>query len=182
MNQKIRGNTFETNSSSCHAIVLEKDKDRICPRKVDTTYEFNIPLLKTMPSSNVIGPEDVLSYLYTLSVVAHNWKLYDTLKATYNNCIFQKPLYYMEEEDCYKYCDDREIISFCETNTDFRNYFTTDEIDKIIQHLPEIVSFGFVYINYDLSYKSYLEDTIKGDLYKDTDEYIRYHIKLLIGE
>ena len=182
MNQTIRSKVFETNSSSCHAIVIEKDKNRFESRKVITEYEFNIPLLQTVPNCNIRGPEDMLSYLYTLSVVSHNWKLYDAIKATYNKCIFQKPLYYIDHLDEYQYCDDREIISFCDTNVDFKNYFTDNEINKIIENLTEIVSFGFVYINYDLGYRSYLEDELKNGLYKNVDEYIAYHIKLIIGK
>ena len=151
MNQKIRSNTFETNSSSTHSIVLlNREIEPIKP-------VFNIQLINES-SGNIIctAPQEILSYLYTLAVIHHNWALYDKLHSTYTNCIFQKPVYdlsaYTDDgEEHYGICDDRTISSFCEVvNASLPSpYFSDDALNTICTNLEDIVTNGAVYVLYD---------------------------------
>lgn len=184
MNQKIRNKTFETNSSSTHSIAIYNKEYSSNPGM----YRYNIPLIDAAHDMFLKTKEDILSYLYTLSVVRHHWLLHDRLRDTYYNCIFQKPIYDLtaytpEDEKQYDVCYDRSVTSFCDVvNASLPSpYYEDEDLDLIADNLEAIVETAEIYVGYDSSY----EHHIIGNKLKDNSEeviskYIADNIKLII--
>lgn len=153
MKQNIRNNTFETNSSSIHSLVIFKEKKEF-PTISQLTWL--IPIFNSSYSFYLTDPEEIISYLYTLGLASHCWKLVDNLKEKFPNCIFQKPSWDLPYESETGFCDDREIISFCDLNADFTSHFSREEVEEIskLSNFINIIFNGEIYCAQDESYSS----------------------------
>ena len=151
MNQSIRSNTFETNSSSIHSLVIFKDKKSVKDLK---EYNYLVPIFDGWDSFYLCDPEDILSYLYTMGLSSHTWKLVDNLKEMFPNCIFQKPSWELPYESETGCCDDRTIISFCNLTSDFKTHFYGNDLDEISdkENLFNIIFNGEIYAHQDMGY------------------------------
>lgn len=181
MKQLIRNNTFETNSSSIHSIAIMKSD-----RNLDLFgMEEHIPII--LDECDFQGythdPARLLSYLYTLSLVAHDWNLLDKIKEEFPACIFQKPSWDLPYKSKTGFCDDREVISFCDlVNGDIPVRFDSEQMVEIRNNLKDIVANGELYIGVDISYISALEYIHEeaGHTKEEHEAWINEHIKKLI--
>jgi hypothetical protein len=88
-----------------------------------------------------------------MALASHNWKVVDKIKQEFPLCIFQKPQWELPYESDTGYCDDREVISFCELlNTELPCYFGEDDMTTIWAHLREFVFEGELYVGRDGDY------------------------------
>lgn len=179
MRQVIRNNVFETNSSSIHSIVIEKSHydslyeiDPLFDKGPDV-YEYNnqvqdvfynVPLIQ-YAHQIYDQPDEILSYLYSLAIMLHFNPLEDKLRKLFPNCVFQKPLYDINDE--YEYCDDRTITNFCDcVNVDLPCFANNeDTLYQLTDFCLSIIYHGKVTISED-SFKEYLR---KHELNKDLD-------------
>lgn len=158
MKQTIRQNTFETNSSSIHCLVVSKDaklKDftdlvlAITPYKDEEPDWWSDKQFKTV--------EEKLKYLWTIRCKAASYhgyedgveKLTNSLKTIFSNCIFVEPDYevaYLEDFeylfDNFLFCDEdfiRRLVSegsidFTTRDGDYDNYEYENYIDKLHEY------------------------------------------------
>lgn len=148
MKQLIRNKTFETNSSSTHILVLLKHSDDLS----EMGMEAHIPIMDNFQGFTR-DPEEIMSYLYTIGLLAHNWHLVDSLKREFPLCIFQKPQWDLPYESETGFCDDREVTSFCELiNSSMCCYFSDDDINTIIAHLKDFIFKGELFVMWDGDY------------------------------
>lgn len=148
MKQIIRNKTFETNSSSTHTLSIYKHTNNVGEIDLDA----HIPIMDNF-HGDTKDPETILSYIYTMALVSHNWKVIDKIKQEFPLCIFQKPQWELPYESDTGYCDDRAVISFCELlNTELPCYFDEDDMNTIWAHLKEFVFEGELYVGYDGDY------------------------------
>lgn len=176
MKQMVRSNTFETNSSSIHSLVIFKEKKEF-PNISQLTWL--IPIFDLSSSFYLNEPEEIISYLYTLGLASHCWKLVDNLKGNFPKCIFQKPSWDLPYESETGFCDDREIISFCDLNANFASHFSREEVEEIskLSNFINIIFNGEIYSAQDESYDSC---TIKHHNTKDeveAKEWISNHVE-----
>lgn len=164
MQQTIRNNVFETNSSSVHSIVIEKSHYDICNTNTyndEIQYDkyWNVNLLTESDAKLILEqPEEILKYLYTVSIILAFNPLEDKLKKLFPNCVFQKPLYDINDE--YEYCDDRTITNFCDVvNADLPSLvFSQDELWQITENCLSIIFHGIITISRDENYCTIIED------------------------
>lgn len=148
MQQLIRNKTFETNSSSTHTLAVYKSNEDVS----EIGLEEHIPIL-TEFYGHTTEPEKILSYLYTIALISHDWKLIDKIKYEFPSCIFQRPQWNLPYKSKTGFCDDREVISFCElVSSDMPCYFSDEDRTTIWVHLKEFVFSGELYVAQDGDY------------------------------
>lgn len=179
MKQSIRHKTFETNSSSIHNLVICKtDKTDTDYELMASEYEHNIGLEDFNCATILDEPLDILSYLYSYSVVTKYWKLYDLIKTTFPNCIFEKPRYDLPWNSKKGYCDDRSIISFCDViNCSITPLLEVEAQEYILDHLARVVFNGKISIQWDIGFRGYLKE--KKEI-KDVDNYIKENFENIL--
>lgn len=160
MKQLIRNKTFETNSSSVHSLAICKsNKTDEEWELIASEFEENIPLSDFDYDQILDTPREILSYLYSWSVVVHYWKLYDLIKQTFPRCIFEKPRYELPWNSKKGYCDDREITSFCEViNCNIYPRLNAISSEYVINHLAKVVFSGKLALLYDRDFDDYIDD------------------------
>lgn len=150
MNQKIRNNTFETNSSSTHSLaIIKKDLNA-----ENLGMEENIPIMENF-NGYTNDPQELISYIYTIALISHDWGIIDLLKEEFPYCIFQKPQWDLPYHSETGYCDDRDVITFCDLlNSDMCCYFDKEQRTTIYTHLKDFIFKGELFICRDGSYEN----------------------------
>jgi len=181
MNQKIRNNTFETNSSSIHSLAICKtDKTDTQFELLASEYEVNIPLENFDYDMILDEPYDILSYLYSYSVVSKYWKLYDLIIKTFPNCIFEKPRYDLPWNSKKGYCNDRSIISFCDViNCHMAPLLEKNAQEYILDHLAKVVFSSKICIMRDLNFGNYIDE--RDDII-DKEKYKKENFEIIFDE
>lgn len=180
MYQNIRNCTFETNSSSTHSLAL---------LKIDKEIEFNNPrfLISIIQNDQYLpkyskDPEILLSYIYTIALVKHRWDIINNIKQEFPNCIFQKPQWDLPFDNGTGYCDDKEIISFCElSGSDVHCYFDDTELDILNNHLREFIFKGELHSAWDGGFESCVKNYHHIEEDKIT-EWIKNNVIYLLGD
>lgn len=144
MKQQIRHNIFETNSSSTHALAIY---NKVWEDNSKNLF-LNIPIMEE-PLGLYKDEQNILSFIYTIALMKHNWRLVDKIKETFSNCIFEKPQWELPNGEI-DYCEDKEIISFCDLiKPNFYSKFEEEDFIYIYDHLNEIIFNCELFIKWD---------------------------------
>lgn len=173
MKQVIRKNTFETNSSSVHSLVIQKahydclfekdplfdDQDYSQFNETPDEFKFwNVRLKEHFTLTD--DPEEIISYLYSLSIYLHYRPLEYKLKKLFPNCVFEKPLWELPNKEYPDYCDDESITAFCDCVQlyDFpTSPFTDDNLSMITDYCVSIIFHGWLSVWRDESFETLIQ-------------------------
>ena len=151
MKQTIRNNVFETNSSSTHALAIYKE-NKLKRIKPEDLYE-NSSIMENADGFHT-SAKDVLSFIYTVSLLRHKWRIVDKLKELFPNCIFQKPQWELPDGEI-NFCDDREITGWCDLyGPEFYAKWEDEDFEYIYDHLEKAVCNSEVYVRWDGWYEN----------------------------
>ena len=173
MKQQIRNQTFETNSSSVHSVVIFDSAD-------DFGIEGLVHIMKSNPKYTLTEPLEILSYIYTVFLQHHKWFYIDELKSEYPNCIFEKPYW----EDKYKnegfYSNDVEITSFCNLyENDFNSHYDDKNLKLLYLMRKDAIFKSEVLVLRDQDYFDYIKNHNNWDD-DTTQKYLDENVKAII--
>ena len=175
MKQQIRNQTFETNSSSVHSVVIFDNAP-------DYGMETFIPIMKSNPGYILKEPEEILSYIYTVFLRHHKWFYIKELKSDYPNCIFEKP--YWEDKHTGEgfYSDDVEITSFCDLyDNDFNSMYDDKNLKLLYLMRKDAIFKGEVVVKRDQDYFEYVKHHNNWDD-DTTQRYLDENVKAIISD
>lgn len=151
MQQIIRYNIFETNSSSTHALAIYKNtvkQPTISPKDL----HYNIAIMENADGFHS-SPNEILSFIYTIALLRHDWWFIDKIKETFSNCVFQKPQWELPDGEI-GYCEDKEIVSWCDlVGPDFYCKYDDEDMEYIQDHLINAVLNSELYVHWDGDYE-----------------------------
>lgn len=183
MTQSIRYNTFETNSSSVHSLVLLKNEPKYDWELLNPEWHIEIVESSQYLPKYSKDPEFLLSYIYTIALIKHKWKLIDTINQEFPNCIFQRPQWQLPYDSITGYCDDRRVISFCDLmSSDLSCYYSDEDFDRITNNLRAFIFKGELYNEWDSGYKECVKTQHKIENEDDIKAWIADNVICLIGE
>ena len=176
MKQQIRNQTFETNSSSVHSVVLFDDVTK------EYGLEENISIMVDNPKYLLKEPKEILSYIYTTFLYHHKWYYIRDLKEKFPNCIFEKPYWADSHTGDGFYSDDKEITTFCDLyDSDFCNCFTDKHLRIMWKCMYHIVFNGEVLVQRDCDYEDYIKHHNNWDE-DSTKRWLDENVKIIIED